>query len=166
MTCKVYFFWCHAYNHILEAIISFKSACLANSKWWMTFTNRHVKFNLQLSENLMWNFSKDTISLQKRQVSLLGDLTRYNAEKSLRRLHCSCVSGLNIFTWQLKCNYQPRSRRSRCYRLLNCCIRGEVSTQHRSACLCLGIWHGTMQKKVYGGCSVHACLVWISLYDN
>ncbi len=113
----------------------------------MTFTNRHVKFNLQLSENLMWNFSKDTISLQKRQVSLLGDLTRYNAEKSLRRLRCSCVSGLNIFTWQLKCNYHPRSRRSRCYRLLNCCIRGEVSMQHRSACLCLGIWHGTMQKK-------------------
>lgn len=78
-------------------------------------------------------------------MSLLGDLTWHNAEKSLWRLRCSCVSGLNIFTWQLKCNYQPRSRRSRwewrsrplsrSYRLLNCCIWGGVSTQHGSACL-------------------------------
>lgn len=66
-------------------------------------------------------------------------------KKLYGRLGCSCVSGLNIFTWQLKCNYQARSRRSRwewrsrplsrSYRLLNCCSRGGVSTQHRSACL-------------------------------
>lgn len=105
VTCKICFRF-HACNHIFEAIISFKSACLANSKWWMTSTNRHVKFNLQLSENLIWNFSKDTISLQNRQnVFVWG----FDVAQCRKKFTVGWAARANIFTWQLKCNYQPCS---------------------------------------------------------
>lgn len=39
-------------------------------------------------------------------MSLCGDLTWHNAEK---KLTVGWAVRANIFTWQLKCNYQPRS---------------------------------------------------------